>query len=111
MISNGGVTEVKALLARLRDIPANTSDASDEVLVQIYKYLIGVGSDSKDGRVHWFCSRADQLTVDASTFLLRLFAYNSPHVDSWKARMKSCLAGCAECVQGLGEVKFSSRLT
>ncbi|KAI6114047.1 SEN1 N terminal-domain-containing protein [Pisolithus sp. B1] len=60
---------------------------------------------------HWFCSRADPLTVEAATFLLRLFAYDSPQVEKWKVKLRTCLAGCSECVKVLGEVKVSSRPT
>ncbi|KAI6122505.1 SEN1 N terminal-domain-containing protein [Pisolithus croceorrhizus] len=66
---------------------------------------------ASDKCYHWFCSRADPLTVEAATFLLRLFAYDSPQVEKWKVKLRTCLAGCSECVKVLGEVKVSSRPT
>lgn len=105
------VDKVKALLARLHDAPVDSADGSDDVLFPVFNYLMKVPSNSSDKRYHWFCSRADQLTVDAAAFLLRLFAYNSPKVDEWKARLIGCLGGCCACVKAFGEVKVTSRST
>ncbi|KAF9242609.1 SEN1 N terminal-domain-containing protein [Melanogaster broomeanus] len=109
--SDVDLDKVKGLLARLRDTPVNTVDGSDDILAPIFGYLMQVPSNSTDKCYHWFCSRADQLTVEAATFLLRLFAYNSPRVDEWKSRLGGCLAGCCACVKAFGEVKVSSRST
>ncbi|KIK99636.1 hypothetical protein PAXRUDRAFT_822556 [Paxillus rubicundulus Ve08.2h10] len=103
--------KVKALLASVRDTPVNTADGSDDVLAPIFGYLMKVPPNNNDGRCHWFCSHADHLTVEAATFLLRLFAYNSPRVEEWKASLVGCLAGCCDCVRAFGEVKVSSRST
>ncbi|KAI6044781.1 SEN1 N terminal-domain-containing protein [Pisolithus marmoratus] len=111
MTSGGDVDQIKGILASVRDTPLSTSTATDEVLAPVYTYLMTVPSNSSDKCYHWFCSRADPLTVDASTFLLRLFAYDSPQVEKWKARLRTCLAGCCECVKTLAEVKVSSRPT
>lgn len=111
MTTTADVDKVKALLARLRDTPVNSADSSDDVLFQVFNYLMNVPSNSSDKCYHWFCSRADQVTVDAATFLLRLFAYSSSKVDGWKARFIGCLAGCCACVKAFGEVKVTSRLT
>ncbi|KIJ64432.1 hypothetical protein HYDPIDRAFT_187805 [Hydnomerulius pinastri MD-312] len=111
MTTTKDANKVKALLASVRDTPVNTADASDDVLGPIYGYLMKVPSNSSDKCYHWFCSSADQLTVEAATFLLRLFAYNSPNVEEWKNRLRGCLAGCCACVKSFGEVKVTSRLT
>ncbi|KAL4081054.1 SEN1 N terminal-domain-containing protein [Scleroderma citrinum] len=111
MTSGDDVENVKGILASVRDTPVNTEGGTDEVLQPIHSYLMRVPPDTSDKCYHWFCSRADQVTVDAATFLLRLFAYNSAHVDKWKARLQSCLAKCGTCVKVLGEVKATSRST
>ncbi|KAI5986161.1 SEN1 N terminal-domain-containing protein [Pisolithus albus] len=111
MTSGNDVDKIKGILASVRDTPLSTSEATDEVLAPLYTYLMTVPSNSSDKCYHWFCSRADPLTVDAATFLLRLFAYDSPQVEKWKVKLKTCLTGCGECVKVLGEVKVSSRLT
>jgi senataxin len=111
MTTASDVDKVKALLASVRDTPVNTADGSDDVLAPIFGYLMKVSPNNSDKRCHWFCSHADHLTVEAATFLLRLFAYNSPRVEEWKARLVGCLAGCCNCVRAFGEVKVSSRST
>ncbi|KAH7885389.1 SEN1 N terminal-domain-containing protein [Phlebopus sp. FC_14] len=111
MTTPNDVARVKALLAKVHDTPVNTEDARDELLVPIFSYLMQVPSDSSDKCHHWFCTRADPLTVDAAAFLLRLFAYNSPRVHEWKDRLHACLAGCCGCIKAFGEVKVSSRST
>ncbi|EIW80969.1 hypothetical protein CONPUDRAFT_104043 [Coniophora puteana RWD-64-598 SS2] len=70
-----------------------------------------VDTHPADNVLHWFCSKADPLVVEAATFLLRLFAYDSAQVNEWKAKLKLCLGGCSECVQMLNVVKVSSRTT
>lgn len=100
---------VEKLLADLRDVPVNTG--SDSCLAPIYSYLMAISPNTSDGVLHWFCARADQITIDAATFLIRLYAYNSPLVDNWKKRLEFCLGGCCDCIRGLEEVKVSSRDT
>lgn len=111
MITTNDVDKVKALLVKLHDTPVNSADGSDDVLAPLFNYLMKVPSNSSDKSYHWFCSRADQVTVGAATFLLRLFAYGSPKVDEWRARLIGCLAGCCACVKAFGEAKFTSRST
>jgi len=103
--------DVSSLLKTLRDSPVNTEGAPDSILGPIYDYLMKSPSASPDGRFHWFCKRAEPTTKEAATFLIRLYAYDSPRVSDWKARFQNCLVGCLECVKGLGEVKISSRST
>lgn len=102
---------VEKLLVNLRDVPVNTEGASDSFLGPIFSYLMNVTPNSSDGVLHWFCDDAGQLTIDAATFLIRLFAYNSPRVDAWKMKFEICLGGCSNCVKGLEEVKLSSKDT
>lgn len=98
---------VEALLRTASEKPV-----TDEVLTPIYTHLVAVPADSADGRFHWFCGRATPLTLAAATFLIRLHAYTEGDaVKTWRSKLKSCLARCAECVQGLEEAKISSRTT
>jgi senataxin len=102
--------DVQTLLKTLRDAPVNTEGALDATLAPVYDHLMRVPSTS-DGCFHWFCELAEPDTVEAATFLIRLFAYNSPRVDEWKKRFEKCVTGCLLCVRGLGELKESSRNT
>ncbi|KAG1785943.1 SEN1 N terminal-domain-containing protein [Suillus plorans] len=111
MTSDVELSKVKTLLTSVRDTPVNTVDGAEDILQPLYLYLMNIPSSAPDNTYHWFCSRANQLTIGAATFLLRLFAYDSPRVDDWKRRLKSCLSGCCQCIRGFGEVKASSRTT
>ncbi|KAG1848713.1 SEN1 N terminal-domain-containing protein [Suillus subalutaceus] len=86
MTSDVKLSKVKTLLTSVRDTPVNTADGADDILQPIFSYLMDIPPSASDNTYHWFCSRADQLTIGAATFLLRLFA-------------------------GFGEVKASSRTT
>ena len=101
---------VQSLLVTLRDSPIDNAGASDQVLGTVYNYLMGA-TKPPDDALHWYCRQATTGTVAAATFLIRLFAYNSPLVEDWKIRFHSCLSRCPECVQGLEQVKVSSRTT
>ncbi|KAG1906409.1 SEN1 N terminal-domain-containing protein [Suillus fuscotomentosus] len=111
MTSDVELSKVKTLLTSVRDTPVNTVDGAEDILQPLYLYLMNIPPSAPDNTYHWFCSRANQLTIGAATFLLRLFAYDSPRVDDWKRRLKSCLSGCCQCIRGFGEVKASSRTT
>lgn len=111
MTSTVDAAHVEKLLANLRDVPANTEAGSDSFLAPIFTYLMAIPPNRSDGVLHWFCDQADQLTINAATFLIRLFAYNSPRVDAWKKKLESCLEGCCGCIKGLEEVKVSSKDT
>jgi senataxin len=104
-------SDVQSLLATLRDSPIDNAGASDKVLGTVYNYLMGVPTKPPDNVLHWFCRQAAPNTVGAATFLIRLFAYNSPLVEGWKTKLHSCLSRCPECVQGLEQAKVSSRNT
>jgi senataxin len=104
-------SDVHSLLVTLRDSPIDNAGASDKVLGTIYNYLMAVPSKPPDNAIHWFCRQAAPDTVAAATFLIRLFAYNSQLVDDWKAKLHSCLSHCSDCVQGVEQVKVSSRNT
>jgi senataxin len=103
-------SDVQSLLKNLRDAPVNTEGALDDILAPIYDHLMRVPSAS-DGCFHWFCERAEPVTIEAAVFLIRLFAYDSPRVEEWKKRFENCVTGCLLCVRGLGELKESSRST
>ncbi|KDR82678.1 hypothetical protein GALMADRAFT_220668 [Galerina marginata CBS 339.88] len=109
-MSNTGPPDIGALLTVLRDRPADTTAASDDVLGTIYRYLVKI-PPSSDGEVHWFCKHASATTVDAATFSIRLMAYKSEQVDDWKRRLHKCMSACAFCVQGLEMAKVTSQDT
>ncbi|OCH91849.1 hypothetical protein OBBRIDRAFT_886653 [Obba rivulosa] len=108
--------EVKAALAKLRDTPSN--NPPEEILGLICDYLTGpqprvrptLSPESKP-LDHWFCSRADETVREAATFLIRLHAYNSNRVSTWKQQFRRILTGCCECVRELQLVKSTSRHT
>ena len=101
---------VETLLTTLRDKPVNSEQLDDGVLGEVYSYLMDIPSTSS-GDLHWFCEKADIITVDAATFLLRLFAYDSDPVDVWKERLQQCLTCCSSCVGGLETAKVVSQTT
>jgi senataxin len=103
--------DVQKLLKSLHDTPVDNAGASDEILAKIYAYLLSVSHNPIDNKQHWFCERADTTTVAAASFLLRLFAYDSPAVEQWKDRFNQCLRGCCDCVRSLERVKVESRRT
>ena len=103
--------DIQSLLVTLRNSPIDNAGASDKVLGTVYKYLMGVPTKPPDNALHWYCRQATSDTVAAATFLIRLFAYNSPLVEDWKVKLHSCLSSCPECVQGLQQAKVSSRNT
>lgn len=101
---------IETLLARLRDVPADSHSITDAVLGMVYSHLMSVPATAT-GDLHWFCSAAQPTTIAAATFLIRLFAYNSPEVDNWKKKFRLCLSKCSNCIQGLEEVKETSKST
>lgn len=111
MTSIVDTAHVEKLLTNLRDSPVNTEGANDDFLGPIFAYLIKIPANPLDGLIHWFCDHANQLTIEAATFLIRLFAYDSPRVDNWKGKLWSCLEGCSGCVRGLENAKLSSKDT
>lgn len=101
---------VETLLATLRDKPVNSEELDDGILGEVYSYLMDIPSTSS-GELHWFCEKADNITVDAATFLLRLFAYNSDSVNIWMERFQQCLTCCPLCVGGLERAKADCKTT
>lgn len=80
---------VRQKLEFYRDFPPNTEDTKDNDLTPLIWRLMHSAEDI-DGRYHWFCHRADTLTHDLATFLLRLFAYKSEvnsRAKRWRDRM------------------------
>ncbi|CAL1713074.1 unnamed protein product [Somion occarium] len=104
------VEDIKSRLLSLRDNPANTQSASDEVLGLLYNFLL-TDNTPEDRPFHWFCHKADELVVETATFLIRLHAYNSPRVDAWREQLRRCLFGCHACIQKFQEIKTTSRHT
>ncbi|KAG7443042.1 uncharacterized protein BT62DRAFT_953934 [Guyanagaster necrorhizus] len=102
-------TQVQNVLDKLRDSPVDSNNLGDNVLGPVYNYLMGVSKDGED--IHWFCGRATTTTIAAATFLIRLFAYTSPLVLTWKERLSVCVMRCADCACGLERAKYSSRTT
>ncbi|OBZ71656.1 hypothetical protein A0H81_08324 [Grifola frondosa] len=113
--SSSKLNEVQNKLAELRDSPM--AIVPDEVLRLICNYLIGpfkksqIASQCPQPFEHWFCAKADQLTVDAAVFLIRLHAYQNSFVDLWKFQLTKVLSGCCDCVRGLKEAEVMSRHT
>jgi len=103
--------DVQSILKSLHDAPIDNAGASDEILAKVYGYLMGVPPSPLDHNLHWFCDKAQATTVAAASFLLRLFAYDSPEVEKWKVRFNQCLRGCCGCVRSLEQVKVASRHT
>jgi senataxin len=101
---------IQSLLTTLRDNPVNSEQLNDGVLGEIYSYLMDIPS-TPSGDLHWFCEKADIITVDAATFLLRLFAYESDLVIIWKKKFQQCLTCCSSCVGGLEVAKVDSQTT
>jgi senataxin len=104
-------SNVQKLLKSLHDTPVDNAGASDQVLGTIYAYLMGVPPSSVDQKLHWFCDMADTTAIAAASFLLRLFAYDSPQVEQWKNRLNTCLRGCCNCIRSLERIKVESRHT
>ncbi|KAF9046447.1 SEN1 N terminal-domain-containing protein [Panaeolus papilionaceus] len=100
-------SDVKALLHGLRTKPEGNT-VKEETLGVIFTYLYSVSANAA-GEYHWFCPQASQLTIEAATFSVRLFAYNSEAVSLWKKRLRQCLSGCASCVRGMESAKEESR--
>ncbi|KAJ3716910.1 SEN1 N terminal-domain-containing protein [Lentinula raphanica] len=100
-------TAVKDLLQRLHDTPRNSELVQEAELETIYAYLRR--STTQNTKIHWFCRHAESLTREAAVFLLRLFAYSSPKVETWKGWLNDCLVACSECVLGFEKAKVSSR--
>ncbi|KIK69521.1 hypothetical protein GYMLUDRAFT_33895 [Collybiopsis luxurians FD-317 M1] len=100
---------VQDILKQLHDDPRNSEGVQESDLDVIYTYLQRCSVAKSN--YHWFCRRAEGSVVQAATFLLRLFAYNSPKVDLWKGWLNKSLDTCAECVLGFEKAKISSRTT
>jgi senataxin len=103
--------QIQTLLERLRKEPVGSEGSTDSILRVIFDYLFKVPADSSDDLVHWFCQRADSVTREAATFLIRLFAYDSQRVNDWRARMKRLIFSCCDCVRGLQDAKRTSQET
>ena len=107
--------EVKKKLAELRDAPV--AIVPDEVLKFLSTYLLGSLDKTENPSTfspahnHWFCSQADEVTKEASIFLIRLHAYNSNSVEVGRLHLKRVLSRCCYCVRGLHEAEIMSRHT
>ena len=106
MTTNAIQGQVQKTLDQLRDCP--TGELAETTLKLIFDFIIGA---SNGDNFHWFCGKANTTTVAAATFLLRLHAYESANVVTWRARLGKCLSGCMECVHLLEKAKLVSRTT
>ena len=104
-------SNMQKFLKSLHDTPVDNAGASDEVLGPVYAYLMDLPPNSGDRKLHWFCEKADPTAIAAASFLLRLFAYDSPQVNEWKNRLNTCLRGCCDCVRSSERIKVDSRHT
>lgn len=103
--------DIDKLLAKLRDDPLDTNDETERALLPIFQYLMSIPAHASDGLFHWFCEKADPIALEAATFLLRLFAYDSGGVEKWKQRLQLVLKGCCDCVRGGQLAKLTSEQT
>ncbi|KAI0648078.1 SEN1 N terminal-domain-containing protein [Trametes meyenii] len=107
--------EVKKRLNELRDAPQ--TQVGDEDLRLTSTYLLGSLrrpdnlSSVNLAFDHWFCSKADEITREAATFLIRLHAYNSSSVELWRWQLKCVISRCCNCISGLYEAEVTSRHT
>ena len=104
-------TQVETLLERLRKEPVGSEGSTDQIMKVVFDYLINVPDNPSGGAYHWFCQLADNVTQEAATFLIRLFAYDSQRVNDWKTRMKKIVSSCCDCVRALQEAKRTSQQT
>ncbi|KAF8073606.1 SEN1 N terminal-domain-containing protein [Lyophyllum atratum] len=104
----GSSTNIHHILATLRDAPVDTEHMSGSVLTTVYNHLMNIPSAS-DNILHWFCHRAEPDTLEAATFLIRMFAYEK--VDQWREKFHACMTRCPDCVLGLERAKVTSRNT
>lgn len=107
-MSRVNVDKVKKLLEELRDDPTLFT-IDDRVLQPIWEYLVNV--PLVGGERHWFCTLANDTTIEAATFLLRLLSFSSVAVIKWKELLHECLSHCVGCVHGCEAAKIRSRST
>ncbi|KAI5896492.1 uncharacterized protein SCHCODRAFT_01200004 [Schizophyllum commune H4-8] len=100
--------EIANLLADVRAEPAKYNKPSDTVLGAIFGLVVKTGP-SEPSQIHWFCSQASETLSEAATFLIRLFAYNSPLVETWKAQYSLCVNECVQCALGVEIAKTRAR--
>lgn len=103
--------DIDKLLTKLRDDPLDTNDETERALLPIFQYLMSIPAHASDGLFHWFCEKADPIALEAATFLLRLFAYDSGGVEKWKQRLQLVFKGCCGCVRGGQLAKLTSEQT
>jgi senataxin len=99
--------DFKKELVKLRDFPVTDPDA--DFMNRLFTWVMARPA-SPDG-FHWFCHRADESLAMASTFLIRLFAYDGNKKLRWLERLEMVLTGCCECVRGLQVAKWDARQT
>lgn len=106
--------KVQAELKQLRDTPVATP--SETTLSLLTDYLLGppqkqAEDTPKQHFEHWFCSRANDIVVETAKFLVRLHAYNSVRVKTWRKEFTTCMSRCCECVRAFQESKSLTRQT
>ena len=83
-LSNGH-DDLKARLIELRDSPVEDPDSN--LMLNAFNWAMG-RPQQPDG-LHWFCHRADETLVMASTFLMRIFAYESTKKVQWLQKLEN----------------------
>ena len=99
---------IEAKLKVLRDDPVTTASVQDKDMQLLHSHLMSASPDL-DGSLHWFCPRAEPLTRELATFLLRLHGYKD--MDAWRSRIKDVWKSCADCIRYMDEAKVGSRKT
>lgn len=108
-MSRVNVDKVNKLLEELREDPTLFT-IDDRILQPIWEYLVNVPLVG-GGERHWFCTLANDTTIEAATFLLRLLSFSSVAVIKWKELLHECLSHCVGCVHGCEAAKVRSRST
>lgn len=99
---------MQAILEHLSHEPVGSEGVID-IMKGMLDYLFNVPAAPSDGVHHWFCQRANSVTRDAATFLIRPFVYDSQQVVDWRVRIITLLTSCCDCVRGLQEAKRTSQ--
>jgi senataxin len=98
---------ISELLTNLRESPIDTeSHHSEDILKVVYDYLNSKTTNVKN--IHWFCGKTEPTVKEAATFLLRLFAYDSPDANLWRDNLNSCVNSCRGCAAGFEQAKRAS---
>ncbi|KAF8327025.1 SEN1 N terminal-domain-containing protein [Cantharellus anzutake] len=70
----------------------------DELMRESYKCLTRHNEDATAPDLfHWYCDQAAPVVKESAIFLIRLHAYNGPHVPIWKSMCLQVISSCCDC--------------